>query len=421
MRPYNDKDSYYAGFLFLIWPFLALISAFANFRKSWAKNVAWAFVAFFGFTFAIVEGSTSDIVRYVASFQNLYRENLGLADMASRFIESSQIDILNTTIVFTLSLFTDHQAALTMTYAVIFGYFFSRNIWYVLEKLQGRLRLITIILLVAFVFIIPIWYINGFRMWTAAHIFFYGLMPYLFEGKRNRLIFAFAAPLAHFSFIIPAFLLAVYMVLGNKAALYFGFFIITFFVAEINLSVINQYVEAFTPERFQERTEPYRRTGPDDGLDSIMPEDEGTSRNWYIRWYRTSLNWFVVGGLVMIFLQGRKKIKQNQGMYSLLSFTLLFYGFANFVSHLPSLGRFLSLAQFVGLALILFYIHYYYDDKTIRRYAIIGMPALLLFIIVSIRRSLFFMSSISILGNPIIALFSAGENIPLEQFLRMLL
>lgn len=421
MRPQNDKEPFYAAFLFLIWPFLALISAFVNFRKSWAKNVAWAFVAFFGFTFAIVEGSTSDIVRYISNFQNLHRENLAMADMLTRFIDSSQIDILNTSIIYILSVFTDHQAALTLVYAIIFGYFFSRNVWYVLEKLQGRLQLITIILLVAFLFIIPIWYINGFRMWTATHIFFYGVLPYLFEGKRNRLIVAFMAPLAHFSFVIPAVLLVGYLILGNRVVFYFGFFVVTFFIAEINLTVINQYVEAFTPERFQERTEPYRRAGPDNGLDSIMPDEEGRSVNWYIVWYRKALNWFIVGGLFMIFLKGREKIKDSPGMMSLLSFTLLFYGFANFVSHLPSLWRFLTVAQLISMPLIILYAQNSMNDKFFNRYTWIALPALALFIVVSIRRSFFFMSSTSILGNPVIALFSAGDNIPLEQFIRMLL
>ena len=417
----DKKESYYAGAVFLVWPFLALVSAFLNFRKPWAKNVLWAFTAFVGFTFALTEGSTSDIARYVAGYQNLHQVSMSIPEAVERFIEGGQIDILNTIITYTLSRITDQQEALTFVYAAIFGFFFSRNVWYVMERLKGRISILTAILVIAFLFIIPIWFINGFRMWTAAHVFLYGLLPYLCERNKNKLWISFVAFLVHFSFVIPTALLIGYLFLGNRVVLYFGFFITTFFISSIELAVVNDIVQNFTPERFQERSEPYLRGADDDGLDTIMPEEEGRSLNWYIVWYRKALNFYLTGALVFMFINRKKFILNDIGMANLFSFTLLFFGFANFISHLPSLGRFLLIAHLLAMAVVIFYVQNKAEDKTVKQYAYLALPVLFLFIIVSIRRSLFFMSATSILGNPVLGFFTAGENMPLEQFLRMLI
>jgi hypothetical protein len=66
MESLKEKTGYYAVILFLIWPFLAVASAFKNYSSGWGKNILWAFVAFYGFAFAIgAESAESDINRYV--------------------------------------------------------------------------------------------------------------------------------------------------------------------------------------------------------------------------------------------------------------------------------------------------------------------------------------------------------------------
>lgn len=420
MNPNDNKESYYAGFLFLLWPFLALVSAFRNYRKPWAKNILWAFIAFYGFTFGVVEGSRADIVRYIASFQDWYTESVSLVGAVEYFWASRNLDILNLTIQITVSRFTDNPAMLTLAYATVFGFFFSRNMWYILDRMQGNMLLITVLLFICFFFIVPIWNINGFRMWTATHVFLYGMLPYLFENRKDKIWIACSSVLVHFSFIIPVFIFIGYMIAGNWLTVYFGIFIVSFFISEIDLGVINTYVEAYTPERFQERTETYRQEGPE--LEGMPVAEEGFQRNWYMRWYQRGLRWAIAGYMIAIFLSsGRKFIKERPGMHNLFCFSLLFFGFANMVSSLPSLGRFLSVASLFAMALIIFYVQYRHDDKIIQRAVLVSLPALFLFILVSIRVGLLSVSATSILGNPIIALFTAGENISLEAFLRMLL
>jgi len=92
------------------------------------------------------------------------------------FKYSGEIDVLRTFLSYTISRFTESQAILTMVYAFIFGYFFSRNIWYVFGLLKGKISFLEKVLLLALILVVPIWLINGFRMWTAFHVFMYGLL-----------------------------------------------------------------------------------------------------------------------------------------------------------------------------------------------------------------------------------------------------
>ncbi|MDZ7693146.1 MAG: EpsG family protein [Balneolaceae bacterium] len=414
-RP-EEKNHFYASVLFLIWPLLAVFSAFKHYKKPWAKNIAWAFIAFFGFTFAIGSASeNTDIVRYVAEFKALHKETFSFSKTIDHFIASGEIDILKTLIAVVFSRFTDSQAVLTGVYGIIFGYFFSRNMWYVLERLEGKIKPYTMLLFACFFLAVPIWYINGFRMWTATHIFLFGLLPYLCEGEKKGLWISALAVLVHFSFIVPVSILLGYTFLGPRITLYFGFYIVTFFISEINLELINRYVEAYTPEIFQERTKYYRRE------EDMEEMQSGAQRSWHILWYTRALGWAVMGYMVILFLQGRELFKSHEGWRNLMSFTLLFFGAANILSLLPSGARFLNIARLIALALITLYIHNIPGKKLTRVYKLVALPAVLFFILVSVRIGLISISATSILGNPIVALYTAGDTMSMNEFLMMVL
>jgi hypothetical protein len=418
MNETNEKSGFYAALLFLVWPLLALLSAFKNYKSSWAKNILWAFVAFYGFAFAIgAESEGSDINRYVQQVKDLHTVEMTTSKAVEYFQESGEVDILRTFIAVSLSRVTDSQAILTLIYGIIFGFFFSRNIWYLLEHMEGKLQPITILLLTCFFLVIPIWNINGFRMWTAAHIFIYGLLPFLFEGKKNKILVCLASILVHFSFIVPVGILFGYMLAGNRLVLYFGFFVLSFFISEINLEVFNNIVESYAPEIVQERTSSYRSET------QVEQHREGGQQNkvWYAVWYRVALRWSITGFIILLFFKGRAFFKENKGWLSLFSFTLLFNGAANLLSSLPSGGRFGSIATLLALSVIILYIQNRQHDKVLKRFTLAAIPALLLFIVVAVRIGLYSMSATAVLGNPIIAVFFTGEHISLNDFMRMIL
>lgn len=418
MNKKDNKYGYYSSFLFLIWPFLAVISAFSNYRNDWGKNLLWAFIAFYGFTFAIgIENSNSDINRYVEEYKQLHHEDLTFEKGLEYYQKSGEIDVARTLIAVTLSRFTDQQSILTLVYGIILGFFFSRNMWFVLERVEGEIKPITILLFAVLFLVIPIWGMNGFRMWTAAHIFIYGLLPFLFEGNRKGLFISFLSVLVHFSFIVPLAVLAGYLFLGNRLVLYFSFFLLTLFISEINLEAFNQVVENYAPEIIQERTASYRS--------ELKVEEyrEGPERklNWYVVWYGRALNWSIAGFLIVLFLKARNFFNENIGWLNLFSFTLLFLGVANLFTSLPSGGRFVTVAQLCALVLITLYVQNRRADTVMKRYIIAAIPALLLYVIVAFRTGLYSTSATAVLGNPFIAVFMTEDFISLNDVMKMIL
>ena len=414
----DGKSGSYAVLIFMVWPLLALVSAFWNYNKGWGKNILWAFVAFYGFTFAIgAESKGSDIVRYVAEVETLHSMGMTISDMFAYYLQSGEIDILRTFIAVVVSRFTDSQAIVTLIYGIIFGFFFSRNVWYVLNHLKGKLQPITLLLLVCFTLIIPIWNITTFRMWTAAHIFIYGLLPFLIQNNKKGIVIATLAILVHYAFLVPVAVLYAYLLFGNRMMIYFLFFLATFFISEIDLTVFNNAVENYAPEVLQERTSSYR------GEQKVESHREGAvqGRVWYAVWYKRVLKWSVMGFLVLLFLKGRDFFNRNLAWANLLSFTLLFYGVANLFSSLPSGGRFIAVANLCAVALIVLYVQNRDHEVSMKRFIMAATPALLLFVVVSMRDGLYSTSATTILGNPFIALFMSGENISLNDVMKMIL
>lgn len=414
----EEKSGFYAAILFLIWPLLSVVSAFKNFRTSWAKNILWAFVAFYGFVFAIgAENKSADIVRYVEEYQNLHNEVMTIESTHQYFETSGEIDVVRTFIAVTLSRFTDNQAVLTLVYGIIFGFFFSRNMWFILERIEGRLKPVVLLLFVCFFMVVPIWNMNGFRMWTAAHIFIYGLLPFLFDGNKGGVFISTLSILVHFSFIVPVITLLSFLFIGNRLVIYFAFFLVTFFISEIDLAMINNIVEIYAPEAIQERTSGYRNE------EYVENYRQGTEENrvWYARWYGAALKWSVMGFLVVLFFRGKDIFIKNRNWLKLFCFTLFFYGVANLLSSLPSGGRFLAIANLVALPLIILYIQNFKQERFLERYTWIVSPALLLYAIVSFRIGLYSMSATAVLGNPIVAFFFQGEHISLNDFIRIII
>ena len=419
MTENNNKDGFFAAFLFFIWPFLAAVSAVYNFRQPWAKNIIWAFVAFYGFTFAIgSESEGSDIVSYVNEYQELHRVALDFAGAIDYYEERGRLDVVRTLIAVTLSRFTDKQPFLTLVYAIIFGYFFSRNMWYVMERLKGKLTPFTIVLLACFFLIIPMWYINGFRMWTAAHVFMYGIMPYLFEGRKNGIWVSALSILFHFSFVVPVGVLIGYVFMGNWLTLSFSVFVASIFLAEIDLGTLNRLIDNYAPEILQDQTASYRvESGP--GGESVAADQR--SRRWYAVWYNRALSYSIMAFLIGLYVTGREYIEKHEGWLSLYCFVLLFYAAVNLLGSFGGSARFVTLANFFALPVIILYVQNIHQEKMMKRLTLLLTPAMLLFIIVSVRIGFYSLSAKAILANPVIAAFIMDELLSMNDLMRMIL
>src|SRR5699024_11078833 len=128
-----------------------------------------------------------------------------------------------------------------------------------------------------------------------------------------------------------------------------------------------------------------------------------------------------MGFLVILFWNGRTFFSKHEKWMRLFSFTLLFFGVANIMSSLPSGGRYVTVATMTALALITMYVQNKEEEQGMRQLIYLATPALLLFVVVSVRIGLYSLSPTTLLGNPIVALFLSEEFISLNDVMKMIL
>lgn len=416
----SHKKSYHFIY-FLLQPFFTLIYYLKNFRKPEAKNVMWLFTIFFGFTFAIgVESKGSDILSYMGDIPFLHTLDLNFSGILAYYFSSREVDVLRIFLAYVVSSFTANGFYLLIVYGAIFGYFYSRNMWYILDRLKGRLKFFPRILVICLFFVIPIWALNGFRFWTASHVFIYGLLPFLFEGKKKSLVWCLITPfIIHFSFLVLFVPLGAYLLFGNKVKLYYIFFVLSLFFSAINITKFNHLVESIAPQSFVERSASYRSEKNVESLRLKTGRFETNEKEaWYSRFAGEIQKYTISIFLLVFYWTFRKTLKTNKQLLRLLSFILLFYGFANFLSNIPSGGRFIAIANVLTFSFLALYFQNKKINRDLYRLSNFSLPFLIFFILLGFRMSWYSFSLMTLIGNPITAIFTFGENISLNDIIK---
>ena len=385
---------------FLLSPFLGFVQAFKYHRAAWAKNSIWLFVIFYGYTMCRPE--IMDSSRYVANLVNLYDKPMTWDIFISSFYseESDTVDIYQALLTFVLSRFTNDGNILFAVFGIVYGYFFSRNIWLLLNLYKkSKVDQKSWLLIILFICVIGFWNLNGARMWTAAHVFFYGAFQYLVNNKRNGIAFVISSMLIHFSYILPIGVFMLFILIRIPwQALYF-FFVGSFTISSLNITAIRTKLESVAPAFLLPRVTGYTN---DEYVESVSDLNE--SVNWYVKIHANSLMWTIAILFTVIYFSKIRKFKEDKSFSNLFGFSLLFLSVGNITSLLPSGGRYLCVAQMFGVALLVFY-HVRFKVDFFSRWLVLLSPLLYFYIIVSIRISLETISLMTLLGNPILALF----------------
>jgi hypothetical protein len=412
--PRNEK--LYLAIGFLVWPFGLAIEAFRQWHRPWAMNAFWLFCIFFAFTFVIADENGSDSGRYAAEFVEFAHSDISLSDVTSLFyvVDSDSTDIVYPLILFFLSRITDNPRFLFVVFAILMGYFFSRNIWYILEKARGRFPGMIMLFFITFILLNPIWNINGFRFALASQIFLFGTLPYLLDGRKKSLIWSGASVLVHFTFLFPVAVLGVYLLMKNRTNLYLIFFIITSLIQEINMEWF-QSTLSFLPDVIFTEISSYMRPEYAEyrrAIDEELP--------WFLPFSDTGIRWTIYLILISAYFFGGDTLKQRPDLKTLLSFTLLFFGFANILSQVPSGGRFLVVANtfmFPFIILFLKAVPMVGENFLVK---VVTFPLLCLFCLVQVRIGMDHFSIMTLIGNPVtIALYT--EPFPLIDQLKTII
>lgn len=390
-----------AFLLFFISPFLALLSAIFSYRSGWAQNIAWGFVVFYGFTMSI-SNTWLDANRYRDKFLVMAQGQESLSEFIPQLYstESGYTDVVQPFTSFLVSKFTSNYRIFFAVLGFIFGYFYSRNIWFLLKKQEHRLKLGNAILLITFACIIGFWNLNGFRFWTAAHVFFFGSFSYFSTGKIKGVFIAIFSALIHFSFLFPIAILILYWVFGNRLQFYFWLFLISLFISELDLNMVNQYLTDFLPDVFNKKVNSYT-----DVDYAISREKQLEVTSWHVAYYGNVLKWTLVSFIFLIWFKSIKSIRGSNFLLSIFSFSLLIAACSNVAGLIPSGNRFVVLSNLFLCAAVFLFFQYTPRKQLVHKIMPLAVPALIFYCLVAIRTGLDTLGVMTILGNPILALF----------------
>ena len=389
------------------------IDAIRKYSQPWSKNIFLLFCVFFGYTFIIAQEGGADSDRYARQFISYAYSDLNIKELWQSFYAegSNIVDIASPLLSYILSRFTNNPRILFAFYGLIFGFFYSRNIWYVLNRTKGANSLVTVMFILAFALINPIWNINGFRFNVAAQIFLYGALPFMFEKRTKGLLWAASSLLFHFSFMLPVAALFIYNLLRNKINIYYSLFIITSFAKEIDLLEIRSIL-FFLPDIFHTKVTSY--TNPQVAEAMALADAD---LNWYITYSQIGLKWVLYAMATFLFFFGRSVLRFKPDVFSAFCFALLIYSAANIASLVPVGGRFIPVANTVMLPVFIIFFMSAKGLKGLTFMKVFSIPVLLLFCLVAMRTGMDYYGIITLIGNPIAAGF-INDFTPLIQLLK---
>lgn len=397
----SKKNTFYAYLTFWVWPFFGLMYAIRNVRASYVKNIVWLFVAFFGYTFNI-SNDDADVNRYKQSLNRLYKQNdqpymdLLVEPYKNKGIYSGT-DIYAHIVTLTFSRFTNDFRLFYGFIGFVFGYFYSRCLFYLLDYVQNqKLKWLTVLLLMTLGLVIPFWNINGYRYFTAAMIFLLASLKIIFERKYRFIFLALTSVLVHFSFVFAFAILLIYLLLGNRVWLYAGFLFISMFFANINPQTINENA-SIAPKFMKNKVTAYTNEEY-----TLKVQENEIGNNWYVNGSGYALQ-FVIYALIIWILIHRRRYFCSGLEKPLMSFGMLLLASANVVSKVPSMGRFYVLANFILVTAFILIIQQYWQPRLVNRMGALVILPLSLFIIVSIRIGFDFIGLNTLFLNPMIA------------------
>lgn len=427
MEQNNTKST--ALVLTFLFPFVGLIYSLANWRQSWAKNVFWLACVYLGAVFIFhPEGTTlgvgADGGRYVLDLIDFHENRSDFLSVFAKYrLERDVLDYYQPFVTYIVSRITDNGHLLFAVFAVVFGFFYSRNIWYILDKLPNNKQGIFIVLIILFFLICPITQINGVRMWTALHVYVYALMPYLLDRDKSKLWCLALAPLIHFSFLYVSLLGFAYVMLpermktGSRTLQFVALstFITTLAVNSLNLDATGGMLMEYSPESYEDRIELYVNQ------DLADRNAEGAAlSNWYIAVSGMLKKWTIAVLLIFLYPCMKKYFKGEYGLNRLYLFALFLGAFANIMSLIPSGGRFQILSMMFMVPMVLLSIMKIPKSDGFYGVARFAMLFLLIPVVVDFRRLFDFFGITAVFGNFFTAFF-LESNVPLIEFVKQLL
>ena len=376
--PSTNSGKYYLV-LFVIWPFLAFVTALSNYSQKEAKKVVYIFLIYYGLTF-VNNNEAVDAFRYALTlkanaalpFSDFFKIVGGL------YASDTSVDIVEPLVSFIVSRFTGHFSIYFAIWAAIFGYFYLKSINLLHDRYMQNAGWNVAILLGFFIMILPITSISGIRMWTAAWIFFYGAYHVVLHRDPRFIMVTLASSLVHWSFISANAILIIYFFAGNRNLIYLPITIASFFIPQI-ISPFLQGISLRLGGGLQSRFENYSSEAY---IHTVQESQEQVA--WFIKISSDLVFYFLI--LAVLFIQVRfGSLMKGKAERNLFSFILLFLAFVNFGMSIPSFGVRFQVLFFLFATLYLFMFFIKQHGNQVSLLILIGLFPMLLYAVINFR------------------------------------
>ena len=384
-------------------PFLGLVLALWHPRQPVAKNLVWMFTAFYGAVFYIAANSTADSAYYAEQLWLMHNTEFGFGDLAGRFFADhrSYQDLYQPILTFLASRITDQTWLLFGAFGFVLGYFYSRNVWFLIDRIPRQPGLTIGFLILAFALVMGIGLsLNGVRMWTALHVFIFGVLYFAETTRPKYLLIALLSPLIHFSFYIPCALLLAFLFVKRFGTPVYAFFVASFFVSALDLELIRGAAEYLPFTTGDRAIQSYIERADPDGL-LTSPE---RPQAWFLTVNSVAASVFMFLAATWLYLRG---VHKRQGVIGFIFvFGMLIYGLVNLVAYVPSAGRFFRIGDMLILAAaILFLADRTRAKKLDYQLAAAALPLLGIHFALGVRLLLEYASVWVVFGNFFVAPF----------------
>jgi hypothetical protein len=333
-QPYSlhvSQSKYYL-YLFILWPFLALLLAIKNYSQKEARKVVYIFLIYYGLTF-VVGNNGVDAEGYLLHLKEVAK--LPFSDFFKIFgglySSNTTVDIVEPLISFIVSRFTSYHGIIFGVWAALFGFFYLKSINLLHNLYQERPSKNSIIFLTFFVLVIPITTINGVRMYTAAWIFFYGAYHVILYRDPRFLLLAISSSLVHFSFFAANVILIIYYFAGNRNIIYLPFALLSFVLPKL-IAPIFYSISIRLGGAFQSRYETYTGESYLNARQNLIEK-----ASWFMQIGNDLVFYYLLIAIVVIQLKFGNLMK-DKAEKNLFSFLLLFMAFTNFANAIPTFG-----------------------------------------------------------------------------------
>jgi len=317
---FNPSSARHYFFLFILWPFLALIAALTNYSQKDAKKVVNLIHIYYGLSFVFGAEGYVDAVGYAIQLRETAARPISdfFKILGGLYSTDTSVDIVASLIAFIISRFTDSYRILFAVYAAVFGFFYLKSIDLLHDQHKESPGWDGVIHLVFLAAVLPITSINGFRMWTAAWIFFFGAYHVILNHDSKYLLLTLAASLVHWSFLSANVVLLIYFFVGNRTSMYSIIAIASFILPQL-IAPFFRLISLRMGGAISERYDMYA------GEDYIrFRQEDFEEAAWFLRIGSDLLFYYFILAMIIIYFWSESRSGKKEES-NLFNFLLLFW------------------------------------------------------------------------------------------------